>query len=128
MQYFLSLAMLGIVVIVAGCSDRQVAKFQHSIDNFTAAVHSVDSAVAQLSSALYKNCQNIQSVGAAAVQVSGTCSKASGVVAGVNTAIDSYCQAAQVTSISSAASASANAYSAYKTGLAAAKASCAAGG
>lgn len=128
--YYAALAVWAVVaggLSVAGCSTAQTDKLVTGLGNFNRGVAAVDQTIQTISTALYKNCTSMQAVGQAAYDITGTCTKASPVVSSVNTAINSMCQASQVVDITSTVVASAQTFSAVKSQLSAAKASCAKG-
>ena len=115
-------------ITLAACSTSATNKLVDSLGNFNRGVAAVDETIKTISTALYANCQNMHAVGQAADDITGSCNKASPVVSSVNTAINSMCQASQVTDISSTIVASASTLSAVKSQLSSAKANCAKGG
>lgn len=123
-QFWIAFSLL---LTIAGCTAAQTDRFVASVGNFNRGVAAVDASIGALSATLYSNCKNLQSVGQAAVDVTGTCNKASPVVNAVNDVINGYCQSSQVTNISSAVATTANTITATKSQLSAAKQACANG-
>ena len=113
---------IGLALALAGCSATSQTNFENGIATFNKDVALVDSAIASISSLLYKNCIGIQTTAQSIVSLSSGKSTATQAVVGANAAINSYCQAAQVTDVPSAIKASADAYNATKSALAAVKA------
>jgi hypothetical protein len=111
-----------LALALAGCSTTSQTNFENGIATFNKDVALVDSAVANLSALLYKNCMGIQTTAQAIASLSSGTSTAAQAVVGANAAINSYCQAPQVTNVPSAIKASADAYNATKSALAAVKA------
>lgn len=113
---------------IAACSTSGTDRFISRVTNFNRGVAAVDAAIAQTSQTLYKNCTNLQAVGQAAVDVTGSCNKASPVVDTVNDVIVGYCSAAPASGIATAISTTASTVNLTKTQLASAKQACAKGG
>ena len=122
MKHFRLAAVIAASISVAACSTSSQTNFVNAINTFNTDVALVDSAVANLSALLYKNCMGIQTTAQAIASLSSGKSTAAQAVVGANAAINSYCQAAQVTDVPSAIKASADAYNATKSALAAVKA------
>jgi FtsH-binding integral membrane protein len=124
MRKILSFLVLGTAVLLGACTTAQLTNFTNGVDNFITGVHKVDDAIAAVSQTLYAQCGQIQAVGAAVSTLPKTCSKAGLALTAINTAIDSYCQASQVTNTQTAIIASAAAYNAAKKGYSDAQTSC----
>lgn len=124
----LALIALAIPVGLVACSTAQTDRFVAGVTNFNRGVAAVDAAVAQTSQTLYKNCTNLQAVGHGAVDIIGSCNKASPVVAAVNDVIMGYCLAAPASGIASAIATTASTVNSTKSQLASAKQACAKGG
>ena len=123
-KFLLALCALVLLPFVAGCTDAQLASFQHGLGNFNAGVAAVDASVKATSATLYSNCTNLQAVGQAAVDIAGQCTKASPVLNAVNDVITGYCTAAPASGIAAAVATTAQTVNATKTQLSAAKRAC----
>jgi hypothetical protein len=117
----LKLAAFAVVCALAGCSPAEQAQFQADVGQFSADVALVDSSIATVSTALANNCNSLIVVGEALTTAIGTSGAAGAGLAGVDAAIQSFCQA-HPTNIASAITATAAAVTAGKAAQAAAKA------
>ena len=124
MKYLNIAAPISLLILLSACTSTQLVDFTNQVDNFIIGVHKVDEGVAAVNVTLYKNCGNIQSVGASVATLPKTCSKAGLALKAINASIDNYCQSQQVTNISTAVQASASAYNAAQTAYADAKKAC----
>jgi len=106
---------------LASCTAAQNAQFQADVVVFNQDVTAINGAIANVSSALAQNCGAIGTIGQALLKFIGTSSHAGQDVAAADAAIVSYCQAVPQ-NIPQAVAATANAVTAAKVALAAAKA------
>jgi hypothetical protein len=115
------LAAFALACALGGCTPAEQAQFQADVAQFNADVALVDSSIATVSTALANNCNSLVAVGQALTAAIGSSNAAGAGLAGVDAAIESYCQA-HPANISSAITATAAAIAAGKTAQAAAKA------
>ena len=109
-------------LLLAACSASSQTNFKNAVNNYNTDVVLVNSAIANLSTTLYANCNGISATAQALLSFTGSSSTAGEGLVAANAAITSYCQTGVVTNIPTAIQASASAYSAAKSALAAAKA------
>ena len=117
----LNLAAFAVACALAGCSPAEQGQFQADVSQFNADVALVDSSIATVSTALANNCGSLVVVGQSLAAAIGTSSAAGAGLAGVDAAIQSFCQV-HPTNIAGAITATAAAVTAGKAAQAAAKA------
>ena len=101
---------------LGACSTSSVSTLQTDLNNFTAGVQAVNSAIAQISPELFQNCQAIESTVSLLGAFSSSSSKWAADVSAGNAAIQTFCQSppADITSaVAQTAAAAANANAAY---------------
>lgn len=126
-SFILGAFAVGLALVVAACSDTQLAKFNSGVANFVSAVHTVDAALKDVNATLYANCETYVSVAKSINDVAGQCSKASTYTSVANTVIDSYCQTSALADnggIAASISVTATSISAAKSTLSANKKAC----
>lgn len=115
---------------LAACTAAQTDKFIDGVQNFTRGLAAVDSAVKDVNTTLYANCNAYVSVAQSINDIAGQCSKAAPYTTTANVVINRYCSASELANnggIAASIKVTASAISTAKSTLAANKQACAGG-